>query len=117
MAKTRSKKGSFTKVEEGAPEETSTQPTVEIDDGVTDEEILTAEAADVQAPKPENKVESALVVRAREQVKDGVKLTVVRPIKDLRRMRYGKKWYSFQRGKPCKVPAEMVPHLRTKNVI
>lgn len=44
-------------------------------------------------------------------------MSLVVPLRDIRKIRIGKGWYTFGRGKKCKVPTEIVPHLREKGIV
>lgn len=82
-----------------------------------EEEDAKSEPAEIKAPvKDTEPVPAELNVRVKAAPsEEGV--AIIRPLKDLRRVRIGKTWYSFVRGKPTRVPRDIVPHLKDKEII
>lgn len=83
-------------------------------DGILPEEAPVAVAA--PPAKPTEVPSATLNVRVRPAPNmEGN--AIVRPLKDLKRVRIGKTWYSFKRGTPVRVPKEIVKHLQEKGII
>lgn len=82
-----------------------------------EEEDAKSVEAELKAPvKDDTPAHAELNVRVKAAPsEEGI--AIIRPLKDLRRVRIGRVWYSFVRGKPVRVPREIVPHLKDKEII